>query len=125
MKGLSLMARNVRGVCRIGRAHIAAVLSAGLAFLVLWGEPAHALPSYAAQTGQPCTSCHVGGFGPQLIPLGRAFKIGGYTQSGGEGWRAQVPFAAMTIGSFTHTDTNQPSHSLPGIATTTTSISIW
>jgi hypothetical protein len=69
---------------------------------------ARAVPSFALQTGQPCTSCHIGGFGPQLTPFGRAFKIGGYTQGGGEGWTAQVPLAVMAIGSFTHTGASQP-----------------
>ena len=45
--------------------------------------PAAALPSFAAQTGQPCVACHVGGFGPQLTPFGEIFKITGYTQQGG------------------------------------------
>jgi hypothetical protein len=80
----------------------------------LAATPANALPSYAAQTGQSCTGCHIGGFGPQLTPYGRAFKIAGYTQGGGEGWRAQIPFSGMALGSFTHTDSNQPSNSLPG-----------
>jgi hypothetical protein len=71
-------------------------------------KPAHALPSFAAQTGQPCTACHIGGFGPQLTPLGRAFKIEGYTQSGGEGWQADIPLSAMMIGSFTHTGQDLP-----------------
>ena len=38
-----------------------------------------ALPSFAQQTGQPCVTCHVGAFGPQLTPFGRALKLGGYT----------------------------------------------
>ena len=38
---------------------------------------AKALPAFATQTGQPCTACHIGGLGPQLAPLGTAFKIGG------------------------------------------------
>src|SRR5215472_10335335 len=63
-----------------------AVCALSLSLLAV-GRPAQALPSYAAQTDQPCTACHVGSFGPQLTPTGRAFKIGGYTQSGGEGWR--------------------------------------
>ena len=46
------------------------------------------MPDLAAQTGQPCTMCHVGGFGPQL---GRAFDVGGYTQTGGEGLASQIP----------------------------------
>ena len=45
---------------------------------------AYAVPAFAQQTGQPCTTCHIGSFGPQLTPFGRAFKIGGYTQTGGE-----------------------------------------
>lgn len=39
---------------------------------------AWALPSYAVQTNQPCSACHVGAFGPQLKPYGRAFKLYGY-----------------------------------------------
>ena len=26
---------------------------------------AHAIPAFAEQTGQPCSQCHVGAFGPQ------------------------------------------------------------
>jgi len=42
-----------------------------MAALLLLALPrtAHAVPSFAAQTGQPCTACHVGAFGPQLTPL--------------------------------------------------------
>ncbi len=67
------------------------------------GGVAHALPSFAGQTGQACTACHVGAFGPQLTPLGRAFKIGGYTQGGGEGLEAQIPLSVMVQSSFTNT----------------------
>ena len=63
-------------------------------------RPADALPAFAAQTGQPCTACHIGGFGPQLTPFGRAFKIGGYTQGGGTGWEAHMPLSGMVMGSF-------------------------
>jgi hypothetical protein len=52
---------------------------------------AHAVPAFAVQTGQPCTACHIGAFGPQLTPFGRAFKIGGYTQGGGQG--PEIPLA--------------------------------
>ena len=83
--------------------------AAGIAaLLALAAPPARALPSFAAQTGQPCTACHVGAFGPQLTPAGRAFKIGGYTQTGGEGAAAHIPLAAMMLGSFTHTEADQP-----------------
>lgn len=40
---------------------------------------AHALPSFARQTGQRCAACHVGGNWPQLTPWGRFFKLAGYT----------------------------------------------
>ena len=69
---------------------------------------AEAVPSFAEQTGQPCTMCHVGAFGPQLTPFGRAFKIGGYTQSGGEGWASKLPLSAMVQGSFTNTGKSLP-----------------
>jgi hypothetical protein len=39
--------------------------------------------------------------------LGRAFKIGGYTQKGGEGWAASVPLSLMLTSSFTHTGADQ------------------
>lgn len=82
-------------------------LSAALLLLAL-PRTSHAVPSFAAQTGQPCTACHVGAFGPQLTPFGRAFKIGGYTQTGGEGIAAKVPLAGMTLASFTNTQKGQP-----------------
>lgn len=84
-----------------------------VALLLLAAAPARAVPSFAAQTGQPCSACHIGSFGPQLTPLGRAFKIGGYTQSGGEGPLSRIPLAAMVIGSFTHTNTAQPDAAAP------------
>ena len=41
---------------------------------------AHAVPSYARQTGLPCSSCHT--TLPELTPLGRLFKVNGYTFTG-------------------------------------------
>jgi len=41
---------------------------------------ASAIPSYARQTGYPCKSCHY--MPPELTPLGRAFKLNGYTMAG-------------------------------------------
>jgi hypothetical protein len=70
-------------------------------------RPAEAIPAYASQTGQPCTACHIGAFGPQLTPLGRAFKIGGYTQTGGEGLAASIPLSLMIQTSFTNTSLSQ------------------
>jgi hypothetical protein len=92
---------------------------AGLLLFVLVGlcvaDPAAAVPSLARQTGQPCSACHVGAFGPQLTPFGRAFKIGGYTQGGGDGAAANLPVSAMLLGSFTNTQKDlapgtQPQH---------------
>jgi len=54
---------------------IGALALAGAALV----PPAHALPSYARQTGQQCAACHVGGDWPQLTPWGRIFKLTGYT----------------------------------------------
>jgi hypothetical protein len=94
-------------------------LRCGLIFLLWTGpwlitiRPAQALPSFAEQTGQPCTACHIGAFGPQLTPFGRAFKIGGYTQTGGTGLLSKIPLAGMIIGSFTHTNTAQPEPATP------------
>lgn len=66
---------------------------------------AQAVPAFAVQTGQPCQACHVGGFGPQLTPFGRNFKLGGYTsRSGG----FTLPVSAMVVASYTSTAKAQP-----------------
>jgi hypothetical protein len=76
-------------------------------------QPSGAVPSFAAQTGQPCSECHIGAFGPQLTPLGRAFKIGGYTQDGGQGPLTKIPLAGFVLNSFTHTNAPQPQPAAP------------
>ncbi len=75
--------------------------------LLLLPQAARAVPSFALQTGQPCASCHVGAFGPQLTAFGRNFKISGYTQTGGEGWQAAIPVSVMLLGSYSNTDKGQ------------------
>ena len=88
-------------------------LALAVAGLLAADPPARAIPNFAAQTGQPCTACHIGAYGPQLTPLGRAFKIGGYTQRGGEGWQSYVPLSAMVLTSFNNTGagvTGGPDH---------------
>ena len=45
--------------------------------LFLQAPTASAVPSYARQTGFPCKACHY--MPPELTPLGRAFKLNGYT----------------------------------------------
>jgi hypothetical protein len=79
----------------------------GAVALCGWGSRAHAVPAFAAQTGQPCTACHVGGFGPELTPYGRLFKISGYTLQGGKGPLAGLPLAAFIQGSYTNTAKGQ------------------
>ena len=68
--------------------------------------PAHALPSFARQTGEECAACHVGAFGPQLTPHGIKFKLGGYTDYDGNA--GHVPLSGMLIANWTHTSTDNP-----------------
>ena len=67
-----------------------------------WAMPAKAVPSFAEQTGLPCSECHVGAFGPQLKPFGRQFKLNGYTLD--DGRDHLPPLSAMLQTSFTHND---------------------
>ena len=73
---------------------------------------ANAVPAFAQQTANRTTR-HIGGFGPQLTPFGRAFKIGGYTQTGGEGLASKIPLSAFVISSFTNTQAGQPGGAAP------------
>ena len=68
--------------------------------------PAAAVPAYAVQTGQACDACHVGGFGPQLTPFGREFKLEGYTMRAGDTFTP--PVSAMAMASYVHTNSDQP-----------------
>lgn len=51
-------------------------LTAGI-IVPLWTSAAHAVPSFARQTGMACSVCHIQF--PELTPFGRSFKINGYT----------------------------------------------
>ena len=86
---------------------IAGAWLAGVSLIIVaamtMARPASAVPAFAQQTGQPCKSCHVGGFGPELTPFGREFKLGGYTLRA----HASIPLAAMVIASVTHTRKDQ------------------
>ena len=77
-------------------------LAALLLVLALGAAPrgAQALPSYAQQTGMPCSQCHTVAFGPQLTPYGRQFKLNGYVWGNSD---AHVPLALMTVLGETHT----------------------
>ena len=72
---------------------------------------AHALPAYADQTSQPCIACHVGGFGPQLTPFGREFKLEGYTLQGTD--QTTIPVSAMAVASYLHTSADQSAPPAP------------
>jgi hypothetical protein len=75
---------------------------------VVSAKPGHAVPSFAAQTGQACQMCHIGALGPQLTPYGRNFKMKGYTLTGGEGLASQVHLALWVQSGFTYTDKAVP-----------------
>lgn len=97
------------------------VVVAGLAMCVTPRE-ANALPSFARQTGQPCGACHTDF--PQLTPYGRSFKLGGYTQGGGEKSEAYKrtfagsnwipPISTMLVTSFTKTKGSLPTNGNDG-----------
>ncbi len=74
------------------------------ALAVVTARPANAVPAFAEQTGQPCQACHVGGFGPQLTPFGRNFKLHGYTMRAVE---KNNPLAVMAIASYLRTNESQ------------------
>jgi hypothetical protein len=71
------------------------------AWLAVTPSAVRAVPSFARQTHQPCVSCHVGGFGPQLTPFGRQFKLLGYTLKSGDD--PKLPLSLMLVESFTRT----------------------
>lgn len=83
-----------------------AALASGLVVCVT--SPAHAVPSFAAQTGQPCQTCHIGALGPQLTPYGRNFKIKGYTLKGGTGIAADVHLALWVQSEFSSIQKDLP-----------------
>jgi hypothetical protein len=87
-----------------------------------WSSPAEALPSFAQQTGEPCSACHVGSYGPQLKPYGRDFKLFGYVS--GDGQNTAPPIAAIVSGSFTETavDRMAPAHYSANDNTAVTSV---
>jgi cytochrome b561 len=65
--------------------------------------PASAVPSFSTQTGESCAACHIGAYGPQLTAYGSRFKLGGYTDTGGDAGRKSIPLDLMFVESFTRT----------------------
>ncbi len=57
---------------------VSALLIATIMAVLLGSQSAEALPEYAAQTGEPCATCHVSpsGGGPRT-PRGQAWVAGG------------------------------------------------
>src|SRR5579863_1058320 len=53
---------------------------AGFFVLIFPTRKAQAVPSFARQTGLACSSCHTNP--PELTPLGRTFKLNGYSMRG-------------------------------------------
>jgi len=76
-----------------------ALVAAAAVAASAWSGSAWAVPAFAVQTGQPCQACHVGGFGPQLTPFGRSFKLHGYTT---RATAFNVPLATMAVASYVH-----------------------
>lgn len=76
-------------------------LAGAAGLLALTATQAAALPAYAVQTGEACSACHVGAFGPQLTPFGRDFKLEGYTLRGTNKFTA--PISAMAVFSWVNT----------------------
>lgn len=96
--------RNARVKAAVFTGGLTLAISLAVGAVLLIDLPkAHAVPSYARQTGQQCAACH-NGF-PELTPYGRLFKLNGYVFGGGtSNW---PPLAVMTYGSFTHTQADQ------------------
>lgn len=66
---------------------------------------ASAVPSFASQTGMPCSQCHTLSYGPALTAYGRQFKLNGYAFGKGE---QPMPLATMIQGGYSHSDTALP-----------------
>lgn len=62
--------------------------------MILPLDISYALPSFARQTGMSCWDCHT--IWPELTPMGRVFKLGGYTQSiNPDAWESSMPPLAI------------------------------
>lgn len=65
-----------------------------------------ALPSFTRQTGEACITCHTQAFGPNLTPIGREFKLHGYTSGSGDSILSR--FGGMAEGSVTNLKRDDP-----------------
>jgi hypothetical protein len=81
-------------------------MNAALTLTLLLGSgAAHAVPSFARQTGMPCAQCHSVAFGPALTAYGRQFKLNGYVWGEAD---HPLPLALMAQGGFTQTSRAPP-----------------
>ncbi len=72
---------------------------------------AQAVPSFQRQTGMECNACHT--MFPELTPVGRNFKINGFTATkhGDKPYEWPPPVSAMVQLSFTHLNRDMPTGS--------------
>jgi hypothetical protein len=68
------------GVSKISGLVSATVMAGLCALLLSTPRKTDAVPSFSRQTGLACSSCHTNP--PELTPLGRTFKLNGYTMQG-------------------------------------------
>jgi hypothetical protein len=69
-------------------------------FLLASFNQASAIPSFARQTGMDCSDCHT--VFPELTPVGRDFKLGGYVESeSNKPYDFPPPLAAVAQFSYT------------------------
>ena len=80
-RGAAMRGGVVSGARRIFSGLVTGTIATAASIIVVATQPARALPSFARQTGQPCSTCHTDF--PGLTPYGRLFKIKGYTTGGG------------------------------------------
>ena len=111
-----------------------AIAVLGLLFFSALNPPkAEAVPSYARQTGLPCSGCHYAP--PELNPAGRRFKLLGYVDRGddtktvkADGGKkraaldllASLPLSVMLETSFTSTKSPLPDTNSTATPTPTT-----
>jgi hypothetical protein len=90
--------RVASGLIKQLRAAASLVLALGALSI---GQQAHAVPSFARQTGMDCFVCHTNY--PELTPFGRQFKLLGYTLTNGANQDNKNHLAAMMETAMTNT----------------------
>src|SRR6516164_6021744 len=126
-RGAAMRGGEVSGARRIFSELVTGTTVTAVSIIVAARQPALALPSFARQTGQPCSTCHTDF--PGLTPYGRLFKIKGYTTGGGpyrttlfptsddsgpsEDKKWIPPVSMMSIIGFTNTQASLPPPTVP------------